>query len=112
MRAGEATIEGMIDGFAKGNAAAVCLHPRPRLLKPYGGHAWFEFIRHVVDRVRRGIWSVALRRGSLPQRQRRRLITLEHPEYRAMEIGYSPEPAKSARACTAFPLAACCGAAW
>ena len=46
----DATIDSMIDAFAKANVSAVCLHPRPGLLKPYGGDAWFDFITRTVDR--------------------------------------------------------------
>ena len=83
----------MIDGFAKGGVAAVCLHPRPGLLKPYGGQAWFEFIRRTVDRcAARGLDVWLYDEDPFPSGGAGGRITMEHPEYRAMAI-HRIEPA-------------------
>ncbi len=83
----DATIERMIDGFAKGGVAAVCLHPRPGLLKPYGGQAWFDFIRRTVDRcAARGLDVWLYDEDPFPSGGAGGRITMEHPEYRAMAI--------------------------
>jgi hypothetical protein len=46
----DAKMERFVEAFVQGGAAAVCLHPRPGLLKPYGGEAWFAFVTRTVDR--------------------------------------------------------------
>ena len=101
----ESTIRRMIDGFVKGNAAAVCLHPRPGLLKPYGGDTWFEFIRRVVDRCEARDLDVWLYdEDPYPSGNCGGWITVEHPEYRAQEIRqYSPELAKERKGMYCFP---------
>ncbi len=83
----DAKIERMIDAFAKGGVAAVCLHPRPGLLKPYGGQAWFDFIRRTVDRcAARGLDVWLYDEDPFPSGGAGGRITMEHPEYRAMAI--------------------------
>lgn len=45
-------LQPQLDAFAKaGNVSALCLHPRPGLLLPYGGSDWFEFIRDLTKRI-------------------------------------------------------------
>lgn len=83
----EAKIDRMIEAFARGGVAAVCLHPRPGLLKPYGGQAWFEFIRRTVDRcAARGLDVWLYDEDPFPSGGAGGRITMEHPEYRAMAI--------------------------
>jgi hypothetical protein len=83
----DAKIDRMIEAFAQGGVAAVCLHPRPGLLKPYGGQAWFEFIRRTVDRcAARGLDVWLYDEDPFPSGGAGGRITMEHPEYRAMAI--------------------------
>jgi hypothetical protein len=46
----EAHIGRQIAEFAQVGCGAVCLHPRPGLLLPYGGDEWFDFIRRTARR--------------------------------------------------------------
>jgi hypothetical protein len=83
----DAKIDSMIDAFAKANVAAVCLHPRPGLLKPYGGDAWFDFVKRTVDRcAEKGVDVWLYDEDPYPSGNCGGWITIEHPEYRAMSI--------------------------
>lgn len=83
----DATISRFIAAFVQGEAAAVCLHPRSGLLKPYGGEAWFEFVKRTVDRcAARGLDVWLYDEDPFPSGNVGGWLTLEHPEYRALEI--------------------------
>ena len=94
-----------MEAFAAGEAAAVCLHPRPGLLKPYGGDAWFEFVRRTVDRcAERGLDVWLYDEDPYPSGNAGGRLTMEHPEYQAMEIKrYEPAPAAEAAGLYCFP---------
>lgn len=101
----DATIDRFVDAFAKGGISAVCLHPRPGLLKPYGGDAWFEFIRRTVDRcAARGLDVWLYDEDPWPSGNCGGWITTDHPEYRAMDIQrYEPKPAPESKGLYCFP---------
>lgn len=83
----DAKMDAMIDAFAQGSVSAVCLHPRSGLLKPYGGDAWFAMIKRTVDRCAAKNLDVWLYdEDPFPSGNAGGWITMEHPEYRAMEI--------------------------
>jgi hypothetical protein len=80
-------MEQMTQAFAEGGVSAVCLHPRAGLLKPYGGDAWFDFIRRTVDRcAEKGLDVWLYDEDPFPSGGAGGRITMEHPEYRAMTI--------------------------
>ncbi|NUQ65603.1 MAG: hypothetical protein HUU20_24300 [Pirellulales bacterium] len=90
------TMEQMARAFAEGGVSAVCLHPRAGLLKPYGGEAWFEFIRRTVDRcAEKGLDVWLYDEDPFPSGNAGGRITMEYPEYRAMTIRRF-EPARDA----------------
>jgi len=92
----DAKIDRMIDAFVQGGVSAVCLHPRAGLLKPYGGQAWFDFVRRTVDRcANKGLDVWLYDEDPFPSGACGGWITMEHPEYRAMEIRrIEPAPAQ------------------
>ncbi len=94
----DAKMDRFIDAFAKGDAAAVCLHPRPGLLKPYGGDAWFAFVRRTVERcAASGVDVWLYDEDPWPSGNAGGWVTMEHPEFRAMEIRrYEPSAATPA----------------
>ena len=101
----DAKTDRFVDAFVQGGAAAVCLHPRPGLLKPYGGQAWFEFVKRTVDRcAARGLDVWLYDEDPYPSGACGGWITMEHPEYRAMEIRrFEPAPAPERKGLYCFP---------
>ncbi|MHB8969765.1 MAG: glycosyl hydrolase [Pirellulaceae bacterium] len=101
----EEKIDHFVAAFAAGGASAVCLHPRPGLLKPYGGDAWFEFIRRTVDRcAERGLDVWLYDEDPYPSGNAGGRMTLERPELQAMEIKqFEPTPASEAKGLYCFP---------
>jgi hypothetical protein len=101
----EAQIDRFIDAFAAGETAAVCLHPRPGLLKPYGGDSWFAFIQRTVDRcAARGLNVWLYDEDPYPSGNAGGLVTMIHPEYQAMEIKrFEPAAAPEAAGLYCFP---------
>ncbi len=102
---GDAKIDRSIDAFVQGGASAVCLHPRAGLLKPYGGDAWFEFIRRTVDRcAERGLDVWLYDEDPYPSGNAGGRMTMERPEFQAMEIKrFEPSPAAEAKGLYCFP---------
>jgi hypothetical protein len=98
-------IDHYIDAFVQGGVAAVCLHPRAGLLKPYGGDAWFAFIKRTVDGcAARGLEVWLYDEDPFPSGNAGGWLTLEHPEYRAQEIRrYEPAEAQERRGLYCFP---------
>ena len=101
----DAKIDQFIEAFAAGGASAVCLHPRPGLLKPYGGDAWFEFIRRTVDRcAERGLDVWLYDEDPYPSGNAGGRMTMERPEFAAMEIKrFEPTPATESAGLYCFP---------
>ena len=102
----DAKIDRSIDAFAQGGASAVCLHPRAGLLKPYGGDAWFEFVRRTVDRcAERGLDVWLYDEDPYPSGNAGGRMTMEHPEFQAMEINrFEPTPAAETKGLYCFPV--------
>ena len=101
----DATIDRFVEAFAKGGTSAVCLHPRPGLLKPYGGDDWFEFVKRTVDRcAARGLDVWLYDEDAWPSGNTGGRITMERPEYRATQIRrFEPSPAKERKGLYCFP---------
>ncbi len=102
---GDAKTDHMIDAFVQGGASAVCLHPRPGLLKPYGGDAWFEFVGRTVDRcAERGLDVWLYDEDPYPSGNAGGRLTMEHPEFQALEIKrFEPSPAAETKGLYCFP---------
>src|SRR5207244_3327496 len=103
----EAKMDRFIDAFVKAEVAAVCLHPRPGLLKPYGGDAWFALIRRTVERcAARGLDVWLYDEDPWPSGNAGGWVTLEHPEFRAMQIQrYEPNTSEPGAVAAATPTA-------
>jgi hypothetical protein len=101
----DADMDRMVRAFADGGVAAVCLHPRAGLLKPYGGDAWFEFIRRTVDRcAEKGVDVWLYDEDPFPSGNAGGRITLEYPEYRALTIRrFAPAPSPESKTLYCFP---------
>lgn len=85
-----AQLEPQLQAFAADpNVAAVCLHPRPGLLLPYGGTEWFDFIRALCRRCREvGLDVWLYDEDPYPSGAAGGRIVAEHPEYCAREINF------------------------
>jgi hypothetical protein len=101
----DSKIDRFVDAFAEGDAAAVCLHPRPGLLKPYGGDAWFAFIQRTVERcAARGLDVWLYDEDPFPSGNAGGWVTLEHPEFEAMQIRrFEPAAAPERQGLYCFP---------
>ena len=76
-----------VRAFADANVAAVCLHPRPGLLLPYGGDAWFRFIRQTVEQcASSGVDVWLYDEDPYPSGACGGWITAERPDYQAWNI--------------------------
>lgn len=89
----EEKIDRFVEAFADAGVAAVCLHPRPGLLLPYGGDDFFEFIGHTVEKcVQRGLEVWLYDEDPYPSGSCGGWITAERPEYLARAIErFAPE---------------------
>ncbi len=82
-----AQIRRYADAFADAGVAAVCLHPRPGLLLPYGGDAWFRFIRQATEEcAARGLDVWLYDEDPYPSGACGGWITAEQPDYQAWNI--------------------------
>jgi len=83
----EAHVERLIAEFARAGCGAVCLHPRPGLLLPYGGGGWFAFIRRTARKCADAGLAVWLYdEDPYPSGNAGGRIILDHPEYEALRI--------------------------
>jgi hypothetical protein len=81
-------LQPQLDAFAKaGNVAALCLHPRPGLLTPYGSTQWWEFIREMSTRIaKKGLDVWLYDEDPYPSGAASGRVFYEHPEYNARQI--------------------------
>jgi hypothetical protein len=83
----DATMDRMIDAFARARVAAVILHPRAGLLKPYGGDEWFACIERTVRRcARRHVPVWLYDEDPYPSGGAGGLVVRQRPEFVAREI--------------------------
>ncbi len=81
-------LQPQLDAFAKaGNVAALCLHPRPGLLTPYGSTDWWEFIREMSKRIaKKGLDTWLYDEDPFPSGAASGKVFYEHPEFAARQI--------------------------
>ncbi|MCE9591826.1 MAG: hypothetical protein K8S99_15030 [Planctomycetes bacterium] len=81
-------LQPQLDAFAKsGEVAALCLHPRPGLLLPYGSTDWFEFIREMCKRIAKAgldIWLYD--EDPYPSGAAGGRVFQERPEFNARQV--------------------------
>ncbi len=81
-------IDDQIEVIAASGTGAVCLHPRPGLLFPYGGTDWFKLIRATARKCAdRGIEVWLYDEDPYPSGNAGGRLIMEHPEYEAQRIG-------------------------
>jgi hypothetical protein len=75
-------LQAMIDAFAAGGVAAVCLHPRSGLELPYGGTDWFDRIAWIVERCRiAGLPVWLYDEDPYPSGAAGGRLAMDHPEF-------------------------------
>lgn len=99
------TMDSFIDAFVAGDTAAVSLHPRPGMLKPYGGDEWFEFVQRTVERcAERGLGVWLYDEDPYPSGNAGGLVTRQRPDLRARAIRrYEARPATESHDLYVFP---------
>ncbi len=77
-----------LDAFAADpGVMALCLHPRPGLLTPYGGADWFDFIKRICEEAdRRDLQIWLYDEDPYPSGSAGGLILNENPQYTARGI--------------------------
>lgn len=81
-------LQPQLDAFARGGeVSALCLHPRPGLLLPYGSTDWFEFIREMCKRIAKAGLDVWLYdEDPYPSGAAGGRVFQERPEFNARQI--------------------------
>jgi hypothetical protein len=81
-------LQPQLDAFAKaGNVAALCLHPRPGLLTPYGSTEWWEFIKEMSIRIsKKGLDTWLYDEDPFPSGAASGKVFYDYPEYNARQI--------------------------
>lgn len=92
---------------ADGNVSAICLHPRPGLMMPYGSRDWWEFIRRICKRAAEldlRVWLYD--EDPYPSGNAGGMITAAHPDLMAQGVKqhvYDPT-AQGDRRIFGFPM--------
>lgn len=92
--------------FAQAGVAAVCLHPRPGLLLPYGGDDWFDLIRRTTLRCAElGLDVWLYDEDPYPSGACGGWITAEHPQWSARTIEmFEADPTTCKDGLFGFPI--------